>query len=109
MRLPQRLLFCPSKSLNDAVMDLCKGGGLNHQAARKWGDGSSENMVLDYSEKVDGATAASTDGASKLDTAMADLSLKSRVDAEDEIDDDEDETEEDVGDEGARLRLSHSL
>ncbi len=64
------------------------------QVARKWGDEATKDVVLDYSEKAAGDS--DSGGGAQPDTAataMADLSLKSRIDA------DEDEDPEDTSDE----------
>ena len=64
--------------------------------ARKWGDEAKEDVVLDYSEK---AAADSDGGAAQSEiAAMADLTLKSRVD------DDADDVDNDTEDEGATGR-----
>lgn len=73
------------------------------QVARKWGDQADEAVVLDYSEKAPGSAAGGdSDGdaaaARPEVAAMADLSLKSRIDAEDE-----EEAEADSHDEGSDL------
>ncbi len=67
--------------------------------ARKWGDEAKEDVVLDYSEK---AAADSDGGAAQPEiAAMADLTLKSRVD------DDADDVDDDTEDEGANRESTY--